>query len=213
MHNLIDDLPRPNNRSGLKRFLEILSSHQDEAKFLEECIWASTVDGHPCTSSHTQSISYNLDVVQQQLSDAKFCDLAFIAINVAAVVHIEPYASWKVISKRSRMLYYQLLLSMVLEDRWPGSAEKVGQLMVEMEHRPPPQLAWQPELPSVNTFEPEMPRREPRLQGLDTVLECPYEVPVIQLFLGSLDLGIYIAQPYTERPRLNALRIVDVTAE
>lgn len=153
--------------------------------------------------------------MQQELLEAKYRNLTFCAINVAAGVHLEAYAPLSVRSLPEgwRVLYYSDLLAMILGDRWPGSADEINQCIIEMKERLPPQLTWQPKLPSADTFEKEIPPREPTLQGLDLVLEWPYEVPTIQLFFGSLDLGIYIAEPYTERPKLNTLRMVDVTAQ
>jgi hypothetical protein len=217
LHTLIDDLPKSDWRSKLtsffKRFHANLSYHQDTTKLLDKCIWMSTADGSPCKFSHTQSIAHNLDIVQQELLKAKYRNLVFRAINVAAGGHFEAYLPLTLVSRRWRARYYSDLLTLILRDRWPGSADKIDQCMIEMKERLPPQLTWQPKLPSEDTFETKIPRREPTLQGLDLVLEWSYEVPTIQLFFGSLDLGIYIAQPYTERPRLNTLRMVDVTAQ
>lgn len=67
-------------------------------------------------------------------------------------------------------------------------------------------------LPSKQAFGNSAPHVEDSLLGLDITLDWLPEHPKIDTFLGSQDWGIYISEPYKQRPTLTILRIVGVTA-
>jgi hypothetical protein len=120
---------------------------------------------------------------------------------------------WYVSITISPAVHFQDLLKVIFRDRWPGFHEKFVKLTNEtlLKGKDPPQLQWKLSLPS-DSNAPEV-HESSSLQGLNMSLEWLRSPTTVDALFGSHDWGIYVSQPYSQRPKLDVLQIVHTTVD
>jgi hypothetical protein len=168
----------------------------------------SGLDGLTCKyhisdTNSNYSIAQNLDVFQQGLSDYQDRKLTLCAINVAADDEFEIFTP----SYQKTPAHFLDLLRIIFSDRWPDFHQKIAETILQMQERPVSQLEWQPKLPSrTSVVEPRL--TDPSYSNLDIMLEWVHEHPKFEP-----DWSVYISEPHTRRPRVDALRLVALTTQ
>jgi hypothetical protein len=186
-----------------------LSKVHDEEILLEECVWVGTANGQTCAYSAENAIAQNLDTFQEALRATAGCDLTLCVININAGNNFEPFVPWTVLDTIPQATHARQLIELILQDRWPETCTAIEEDVAQLKARPPPQLAWNIELPSGRGPSNGMSHGKPSLFGFDVTLEWPCDCPQIDTLLGSQDWSIYVSESYNQRPSLQVLRMKD----
>jgi len=182
-------------------------SHTRDKKQLTKCVWVSTVEERTCIYSDRNTIAENLDIFQKGLSAAKDCPFSLFAVNVNAGCDFEWY--YRRVPTR---VYFLELVRIIVRDHWLESDIRIAQTIRYVRTTSTSQLEWESKLPSDISLHETSHCGEPSILGLDITLEWLHDHPEINKLVGFRDWSIDITEPYTRRPNLDILRIVDVTA-
>ncbi|KAM0715543.1 hypothetical protein Q7P37_009041 [Cladosporium fusiforme] len=211
LHDRILTLSASKSTPRLRQFHDALSDNCDSERLLEKCIWASTTNNRPCTCSVDNSIAQNLDIVQQEL--AKAAELAICAVNANAGSDFEPFVPWYVSMQIPSADHTRELLRAIFQDRWPEQENTFPDLLQQVKHKRPSFLAWDQRLPSGLDSSDIACSIETTLRGIDITLEWLRKPPQFDTFLGSHDWSIYVSEPYNQSPKLEVLRVKDITED
>jgi hypothetical protein len=195
LHDRISTIPASaGKKRRLDRFHNALSKVHDEEILLEKCVWVGTANGQPCIYSAENSIAQNLDIFQEALKATAGCDLTLCVININAGNNFEPFVPRTVLDTTPPATHARELIELILHDRWPETCTAMEEDVAQLRARPPPQLAWNMELPSGRGPLNGTPHGKSSLFGFDVTLEWPCE-----------DWSIYVSEPYNQRPSLEVL--------
>lgn len=210
----IADKASRKHRRRLDQFHLKLASNPDSRCLLNRNVWVTGLDGFTCKYHNSDaqskySIAQNLDIFQQGLADYLDRKLTLCAINIASNDEFEIFMP----SYQRAPARFLDLLKIIFSDRWSDSDQKISEYMLQMQNvlqmqkNPVSQLGWQPQLPSrISVAEP--PLTDPSHCDLDIMLEWVHEYPKFEP-----DWSIYVSEPHTQRPRVDALRFVALTAQ
>ncbi|KAM0723393.1 hypothetical protein Q7P37_000379 [Cladosporium fusiforme] len=190
---------------------------------LDRCVWLSGADGHVLHHPAENSVAQDLDRFQHELALTASRKFTVCAINFNTERDFEPLVlqsySQQIFRSHSYYRYknrkyksgFQGLLEIIFRHRWPECADIIANVTSETRARSPPQLSQSLKLPSRSRNALNTEQETPHFRGIDLELEWMSEFPRLERFLGFTTLYIYIFQPYTSRPSLNVLRLVDLT--
>ena len=200
--NITDNKSR-RRQQRLDKLHVALAISYDSKLLLNRHVWVSGLDGHTCDYQNTNSIAQNLDMFQQELPNSRDRKLTICAINVTADDEFEVFLP----SYQRNPTRFKDLLDVILSDHWSDSCQRISDCMREVKHRPLSQRTWQPQLPS-RTSVTQLPLTEPSLCNLDLMLEWVHARPKFEQ-----DWSLYVSEIHAQRPRVEALRFVALTAQ
>jgi hypothetical protein len=179
---------------------------------MDGCFWVSTADGFTCAYDAKDSTALNMDAFQEELRGTVDNKFTLCAINVNAGSDFHSIVSSSVLDTAPPAIHVRSLLKLILQDNWHDSSDEIERRMAQFEERSPAQLAWTMKLPSDAEPLGVTFHQKPSLLDTDITLEWLREFPTFDTLFGSHDWSIYVSEPYNQRPKLDALRIICMTS-
>jgi hypothetical protein len=170
---------------------------------LRNSMWMTGTDGAICSTSEGKSVADELDVVNQKLSASLLSQSTVCCLNANMDTVQIPWSFGRNIAQATQPpSTIEALVLEIFLTQWESSHIPMRLALRQM--RTPDRPIWQPHFPTQPTAVEAIP---------DISIRWLHKAPPLEKLLGSRDLRLYIEEPFTQRPVMEVVRIIDVTQQ